>query len=282
VLQLVNGLAAANAAILRSMVLEKRCQLYQVHLWLQDSAAADHADVPAGDAAAAADAVADSAAGLAAGLSAEQLEQCRQDWCAQVAWVRPSALQARVAAVLEQLQGLSDVQLEVLTADGCFSIDIIAAVSNKQQLLDAATQLCGDTAAAGDNTLELAGVQGSSTGSSNRQMQQQQLLAVEVDGPQHFLYPGLQLDGESRLRSRALQARGYAVVRVPWHEWQQLGSSSNTAQQQQGEEEGRLLSDAAAAGLSSSKGPLRSAEQAQLQYLANKVVAAVNAGAGAV
>jgi hypothetical protein len=42
-----------------------------------------------------------------------------------------------------------------------------------------------------------------------------QLLAVEVDGPQHFTWPGLRPTGDTLSRNRALQRRGYRVVPVP-------------------------------------------------------------------
>jgi hypothetical protein len=42
-----------------------------------------------------------------------------------------------------------------------------------------------------------------------------QLLAVEVDGPTHFTWPGQRLTGETLARNRALERRDYRVVSVP-------------------------------------------------------------------
>jgi hypothetical protein len=42
-----------------------------------------------------------------------------------------------------------------------------------------------------------------------------QLLAVEVDGPTHFTWPGQRPTGLTLSRDRALVARGYRVVAVP-------------------------------------------------------------------
>jgi very-short-patch-repair endonuclease len=42
-----------------------------------------------------------------------------------------------------------------------------------------------------------------------------QLLAVEVDGPQHFTWPGQHPTGDTLVRKRALVRRGYRVVCVP-------------------------------------------------------------------
>jgi hypothetical protein len=42
-----------------------------------------------------------------------------------------------------------------------------------------------------------------------------QLLAVEVDGPQHFTWPGQRPTGDTLARNRALERRGYRVVCVP-------------------------------------------------------------------
>uniref|UniRef100_A0A383V5V8 RAP domain-containing protein n=1 Tax=Tetradesmus obliquus TaxID=3088 RepID=A0A383V5V8_TETOB len=48
-------------------------------------------------------------------------------------------------------------------------------------------------------------------------------LAIEVDGPVHFVWPDRRLDGSSQHRNRTLAARGYAVVSVPYLRWDGLG-----------------------------------------------------------
>jgi hypothetical protein len=45
------------------------------------------------------------------------------------------------------------------------------------------------------------------------------LLAIEADGPTHFLRPGRRPTGDTLARNRALAARRYVVVCVPWWEW---------------------------------------------------------------
>jgi hypothetical protein len=47
-------------------------------------------------------------------------------------------------------------------------------------------------------------------------------LAVEVDGPTHFVSPGNKVDGRTKYRDRALKARGYTVVSIPGWEWEKL------------------------------------------------------------
>jgi hypothetical protein len=42
-----------------------------------------------------------------------------------------------------------------------------------------------------------------------------ELLAVEVDGPTHFTWPGQRPTGDTLERNRALERRGYRVVCVP-------------------------------------------------------------------
>jgi len=54
-------------------------------------------------------------------------------------------------------------------------------------------------------------------------------LAIEADGPWHFLRPGRQVNGETLARHRALAARGYVVVSVPWWEWHELKKSDQAA-----------------------------------------------------
>ncbi|KAI8475173.1 MAG: hypothetical protein J3K34DRAFT_517614 [Monoraphidium minutum] len=44
-------------------------------------------------------------------------------------------------------------------------------------------------------------------------------LAIEADGPTHFLRPGGQPTGETLARNRALAARGYVVVPLSYWEW---------------------------------------------------------------
>eukprot|EP00877_Chromochloris_zofingiensis_P006782 jgi/Chrzof1/2357/Cz11g12050.t1 len=48
------------------------------------------------------------------------------------------------------------------------------------------------------------------------------LVAIEADGPTHFTFPDLQLTGRTQLRNRALAARGYQVISIPYHEWRDL------------------------------------------------------------
>ncbi|WIA28064.1 hypothetical protein OEZ86_010649 [Tetradesmus obliquus] len=50
-------------------------------------------------------------------------------------------------------------------------------------------------------------------------------LAIEVDGPFHFLWPDMRLDGSSQHRNRVLAARGYAVVSVPYFELYHLNGA---------------------------------------------------------
>jgi hypothetical protein len=40
-------------------------------------------------------------------------------------------------------------------------------------------------------------------------------LAVEVDGPTHFVSPGNRVNGPTQYRNRALKARGYLMVSIP-------------------------------------------------------------------
>ena len=59
-------------------------------------------------------------------------------------------------------------------------------------------------------------------------------LAIEVDGPSHFLQHSspAQLDGATRLRNRLLQARGWRVVSVPVVQgWAEVAHQGSTVQQ---------------------------------------------------
>lgn len=51
-------------------------------------------------------------------------------------------------------------------------------------------------------------------------------LAIEVDGPKHFVSPGNQLNGPTQDRNRALAARGHTVVSIPYWEWDALQTSA--------------------------------------------------------
>jgi hypothetical protein len=47
-------------------------------------------------------------------------------------------------------------------------------------------------------------------------------LAIEVDGPQHFILPENRLDGPTECRNRVLKAQGWTVVSIPYFEFQAL------------------------------------------------------------
>ena len=55
-------------------------------------------------------------------------------------------------------------------------------------------------------------------------------VAIEVDGPRHFRRPDLQPTGSTLWRNRALAARGYVVVSVPYWEWGKVARGGMQAQ----------------------------------------------------
>jgi hypothetical protein len=56
-------------------------------------------------------------------------------------------------------------------------------------------------------------------------------LAIEVDGPSHFVKPDGKVTGPTMFRNRALAARGYALVSIPYWEWNGLRSAVAKRQQ---------------------------------------------------
>jgi very-short-patch-repair endonuclease len=58
-------------------------------------------------------------------------------------------------------------------------------------------------------------------------------LAIEADGSTHFRYPDGQLTGATLQRDRALRARGYVVVSVPYGIWNTCEVSKRQAVLQQ-------------------------------------------------
>ena len=55
-------------------------------------------------------------------------------------------------------------------------------------------------------------------------------VAIEVEGPHHYVQPDYTLSGPTLYRNRALAARGYAVISIPYWDWERLG---NPQQQQE-------------------------------------------------
>jgi hypothetical protein len=125
--------------------------------------------------------------GLAGALTQQQLLQCSSAWFNSLqsrSAQAPSAIQQQVFAALQQLT---------------------AACQLSWQQPPAMEQLAVPDAAC---LIDIAGV----TADGVR-------LAIEVDGPTHFLWTDMQLDGSTQHRNRVLAARGYVVVGVPYFEW---------------------------------------------------------------
>ncbi|KIZ07072.1 hypothetical protein MNEG_0881 [Monoraphidium neglectum] len=165
--QLAQQVAALSEQLAGSCVWEAGCtaanrsQLWQAHLWLMDCQP--------------------GSGGLAGTLSAQQLQQCADEWelmLQQTAKQRRTVLEQSVFACARRLTGLAACCQETLTEDGAYSIDVTAM----------------------------------HTASGQR-------LAIEADGSTHFLLPGWQPTGDTLARDRALAARGYVVVTVPCWEW---------------------------------------------------------------
>lgn len=187
---------SSSAAVLQGQSDITLCRLFQVHMWLQDTA--EHCS----------DTTSSTNNGLHAALSAEQLALCAAAWKSQAREVNTtSQLQKSIAEVSRSIPGLDSVQVEAMTPDGCFSVDIVAHVNLPALAAAAGGQLMSGNSLAGAELLQ---------------------LAVEADGPSHFVVAGsptqadpLVLRGEAQLRTRGLLARGYKVLRVSHVAWQQ-------------------------------------------------------------
>ncbi|KAF8060278.1 hypothetical protein HT031_004813 [Scenedesmus sp. PABB004] len=127
--------------------------------------------------------------GLAGALAPQQLEACRAAWAASL-------------AVTQQQQ------------PGQFQCEVYAALQRLP--LDWAAPPAMEQLAAPDGAC-LVDITATTAGGAR--------LAVEADGPTHFRTPGRGLMGETLFRNRALVARGYSLVVVPWFEWAELHSA---------------------------------------------------------
>ncbi len=126
-------------------------------------------------------------------------ERCRLAWVAETSTSTISRRHREVFEVLRQLPGCSGAICEHKTEDSLFSMDI---------------------------GLELPPPSSSSEGKSVK-------LAIEVDGPWHFMSnKPTMATGETRLRNFLLEARGWRVVSVPVgpHDpWDRLDDQSRAA-----------------------------------------------------
>ena len=55
-------------------------------------------------------------------------------------------------------------------------------------------------------------------------------VAIEADGPSHFIQPGNAIGGPTQCRNRALAARGYTVLSIPYCEWDVLRGADSKQQ----------------------------------------------------
>jgi hypothetical protein len=132
--------------------------------------------------------------GLSGVLSQQQVEQCRAGW-----------LQVQAVGVRAKL---SDLQLAVFDA-------VRQLPSALWQQPAAAEQFTADGLFSIDVAATTAlGVK----------------VAIEVDGPSHFMQPGISLEGGTMFRNRALAVRGYVVISIPYWEWNQLRGAEQKQQ----------------------------------------------------
>ena len=125
-------------------------------------------------------------------VTQEQLQQCEEAWREQVVESQPSRLQRDV---YKQLQGF------VGTLSG-FDVKGMEVLDQRDELFSI------------DVVAEYKG----------------QLIAIEVDGPWHFLSPDMRVTGDTMFRNRCLEARGYTVLSVPVHVWRKLNGSQDKQQ----------------------------------------------------
>jgi hypothetical protein len=184
--------ACGSSSRWKSVQTEGWQQLYQVHLWLQDCKL-PQSQGPS------------SQVGLLGVLTMQQLRQCQVRWHRHLSQ-RPAAsaassMQCEVhAALLRFPEGIwsHPPALERRTADGACVADIAAVTASGRK------------------------------------------VAVEVDGPHHYVTLGYQKDGRelrglggrTQFRNRALEARGYAVVSIPYWDWNRVQSDGQPTERQ--------------------------------------------------
>ncbi|KAF8055279.1 HTATIP2 [Scenedesmus sp. PABB004] len=127
------------------------------------------------------------APGLAGALAPQQLEACRTAWAASL-------------AARQEQQPTSQLQREVFAA--LQRLPLEWAVPPAMEQLAAPDGAC------------LVDIAATTAGGAR--------LAVEADGPVHFRTPDAAQTGDTLFRNRALAARGYSLVVVPWFEWAEL------------------------------------------------------------
>jgi len=127
--------------------------------------------------------------GLAAALSSAQLQQCKEAWEEQL----QQRAQKRRSLLEQEVYQCCAQQLHSLLID------------------------CRQEARTEDGAFSID-VVATHTASGKR-------LAIEADGPTHFLRPGRQVTGDTLARNRVLAAHGYVVVSVPYWEWAELKKS---------------------------------------------------------
>jgi hypothetical protein len=129
--------------------------------------------------------------GLSGVLSQQQLKQCRANWEQDLAASKTSDLQRGVFAAAQQLP------------------------PDLWQQPPALEQVTAD----GAFSIDIA----ATTAAGVR-------VAIEADGPTHFLQPGNTLEGATLYRNRALAVRGYAVLSIPYWEWDALRGADSKQQ----------------------------------------------------
>jgi hypothetical protein len=124
--------------------------------------------------------------GLSGVLSQQQLEQCRASWLQQLA---------------------ANAQQQVSATHGTVLVAVQQLPSGTWQRQPESEGVTAD----GLFSVDIAAT--TATGVK---------VAIEVDGPSHFIQPLRTVGGPTLCRNRTLAARGYVVVSIPYWEWETL------------------------------------------------------------
>jgi hypothetical protein len=127
-------------------------------------------------------------------LSQQQLEQCRASWLQQLA--------------ANAQRQVTDMQRAVLVA--------------VQQLPAATWQQQPESEGVTEDGLFSIDIAATTTSGVK--------VAIEVDGPTHFIQPQQRSGGPTLCRNRALAARGYVVISIPYLDWDALRGAEQKQQ----------------------------------------------------